>query len=122
MNPTYASQYAFIGLFTLIAIIFPILPLVLAKFVAPKKPSRIKQAAYECGIESQGDPWIQFRVQYYLYALVFVIFDVEVLFVYPWAVQFKQLGPVALVEMAIFLGILGVGLAYAWLKGVLEWR
>ena len=122
MHPDYASQYAFIGLFVVVAILFPILPLVLARFVAPRKPSRIKQAAYECGIESTGDPWIQFRVQYYLYALVFVIFDVEVLFVYPWAVQFKQLGPVALVEMAIFLGILGVGLAYAWLKGVLEWR
>ena len=122
MNPAYASQYAFIGLFTLVAIIFPILPLILAKFVAPKKPSRIKQAAYECGIESQGDPWIQFRVQYYLYALVFVIFDVEVLFVYPWAVQFKALGPAGLIEMVVFLGILGVGLAYAWLKGVLEWR
>ncbi|MBI4355679.1 MAG: NADH-quinone oxidoreductase subunit A [Candidatus Omnitrophica bacterium] len=122
MNSEYASQYAFVGLFALVAIIFPILPLVLAKLVAPKKPSRIKQAAYECGIESTGDPWIQFRVQYYLYALVFVIFDVEVLFVYPWAVQFRALGPAALVEMAIFLGILGVGLAYAWLKGVLEWR
>ena len=122
MNPDYVYQYAFIGLFTVVAVIFPILPLILAQFVAPKKPSHLKQAPYECGIESKGDPWIQFRVQYYLYALVFVIFDVEVLFVYPWAVQFRALGPAGLVEMAIFLGILGVGLAYAWMKGVLEWR
>ena len=122
MNPDYASNYAFVGLFAVVAVIFPILPLLLARLVAPKKPSKIKQAAYECGMESTGDPWIQFRVQYYLYALVFVIFDVEVLFVYPWAVQFKALGPAGLIEMAVFLGILGVGLAYAWLKGVLEWR
>ena len=122
MNPEYASQYAFVGLFAVVAIIFPILPLLLAKFVAPKKPSRIKQAAYECGLESAGDSWVQFRVQYYIYALLFVIFDVEVLFIYPWAIIWKSLGLVAFLEMAVFLAILGVGLAYAWKKGVLEWE
>lgn len=72
---SYFYHYLFIGIFVLVAIVFPILPIILAKFVAPKKPSPIKNATYECGLEAQGDPWIQFRIQYYLYALIFVIFD-----------------------------------------------
>ena len=99
-----------------------VLPLVLAHFLAPKKPGPSKIAAYECGLPSTGDPWVQFRVQYYLYALLFVIFDVEVVFLYPWAVVWRTLGWAAFVEMAVFLGILAVGLAYAWKKGVLEWE
>ena len=97
-------------------------PLILAKFVAPKKPGQSKQAPYECGMESTGDPWVQFRVQYYIYALLFVVFDVEVVFIYPWALVWKGLGLVALAEMILFLAILAVGLAYAWKKGVLEWE
>jgi NADH:ubiquinone oxidoreductase subunit 3 (subunit A) len=73
-------------------------------------------------LESQGDPWVQFNVQYYVYALLFVIFDVEVIFLYPWALVWKGLGPVVFAEMAIFLAILAVALVYAWKKGVLEWR
>ena len=122
MSSTYAQQYLFIGLLTVAAIILAVVPLVVARFVAPSKPGKSKSAAYECGMESTGDPWLQFRVQYYLYALLFVIFDVEVVFIYPWAVIWKSLGLLAFVEMAIFLGILAVGLAYAWKKGVLEWE
>ncbi len=122
MNPTYSSQYLFVGILTLVGVVLAGAPLILAKFVAPKKPGKSKTAAYECGLESTGDPWVQFRVQYYIYALLFVIFDVEVLFLYPWALVWKQFGVVALVEMALFLAILGVGLAYAWKKGVLEWE
>ncbi len=70
---------------------------------------------------SSGEPWVQFRAQYYIYALLFVIFDVEVVFIFPWAMIWKTLGPIALIEMVLFLAILGVGLLYAWKKGVLEW-
>ena len=120
--PDYFQHYLFIGLLTAAAIGFGVAPLVLARFIAPRRPSPSKQAPYECGVESTGDPWVQFRVQYYLYALLFVIFDVEVIFIYPWALVWKGLGPVALAEMALFLAILGVALAYAWKKGVLEWE
>ena len=68
-----------------------------------------------------GDAWIQFKIQYYLYALVFIVFDVEVILIFPWAVVFKRLGPVAFMEMAIFLGILFLGLVYVWKKRDLEW-
>ena len=122
MTSVYFQQYLFIGLLALVATVLAVLPLVLARFVAPKKPGHSKQSAYECGLESPGDPWVQFRVQYYLYALLFVIFDVEVVFIYPWALVWKSVGLLAFVEMALFLAILGIGLAYAWKKGVLEWE
>ncbi len=122
MPSAYFQQYVFVGALTVAALILAVLPLIVAKFIAPKKPGKSKTAAYECGLESTGDPWMQFRVQYYIYALLFVIFDVEVVFIYPWALIWKSLGLVAFVEMALFLAILGVGLAYAWKKGVLEWE
>ena len=122
MNPAYTTQYLFVGLLTLVAIVLAVFPLVLARFIAPKKPGKSKLAAYECGLESTGDPWVQFRVQYSIYALLFVIFDVEIVFIYPWALIWKPLGIVAFVEMVVFLGILAVGLVYAWKKGVLEWH
>ena len=119
---TYFQQYAFIALLTGVAIVLGVAPLILAKFIAPRKPGKSKQDPYECGLESTGDPWVQFRVQYYIYALLFVIFDVEVVFIYPWALVWKGLGPMAFAEMALFLMILAVGLVYAWKKGVLEWN
>ena len=122
MPEAYLHQYVLIGLLAGVAIILGAVPLILARFIAPKKPGQAKQAPYECGLESQGDPWVQFRVQYYVYALLFVVFDVEVVFIYPWAIVWKELGPIALAEMGLFLAILGVGLVYAWKKGVLEWR
>lgn len=122
MTDSYTQQYLFIGLLACAGLFFGIAPLILAKFVAPKKPGLTKQAPYECGLESVGDPWVQFKAQYYVYALLFVIFDVEVLFIYPWALIWKEFGAVALVEMGVFIGILGVALAYAWKKGVLEWE
>ena len=122
MSDTYTYNYLFIAVFVVVAIIFPLLPIVLAWFVAPKKPSAIKNATYECGVETQGETWIQFRVQYYLFALLFVVFDIETIFVYPWAVAFNKLGVFAFVEMVVFLGVLAGGWAYAWKKGVLEWQ
>ncbi|MFO7167050.1 MAG: NADH-quinone oxidoreductase subunit A [Chloroflexota bacterium] len=115
------SNYAFIGVFLIAALLFPALPLVAARFLAPKRPTPIKQSTYECGLEAIGDIRVQFKVQYYLYALAFVIFDIEVVFLFPWAVAYGQLGLFALIEMAIFLLILIAGLVYAWKKGALEW-
>ena len=119
---SYFYHYLFIGVLVLFAAVFPLLPIVLAKFVAPKKPSASKNDTYECGLAAEGDAWIQFRVQYYLYALLFVIFDVETVFIYPWAVSFKHLGLFAFIEVILFLAILAVGLAYAWKKNLLEWE
>ena len=122
MDTLYAQQYLFIGLLAAAAVVLGVAPLILAWCISPRKPGRVKQAPYECGIESTGDSWVQFRVQYYVYALLFVIFDAEVIFIYPWALVWKGLGPVALAEMALFLAILAVALAYAWKRGVLEWE
>jgi NADH-quinone oxidoreductase subunit A len=123
MSPnSYEYQYLFLGIFLIIAVIFPLLPLLLAQIVAPKKPNPIKSASYECGVEAKGDSWVQFKAQYYVYALIFVIFDIEVIFIYPWAVAYRQMGLFAFVEMLIFLSILAFGLIYAWKKNVLEWK
>jgi NADH-quinone oxidoreductase subunit A len=122
MSDAYFQQYLFIGLLAGTAIILGVAPLLLAKLVAPKKPGKTKIDSYECGLESQGDAWIQYDVQYYIYALLFVVFDVEIMFIYPWAIVWKGLGPVVFAEMALFLGILAVALVYAWKKGALEWR
>ena len=119
---SYTYHYLFIGLFLIVALVFPVLPIVLAYFVAPKKPSASKNATYECGVEASGDAWMQFHPQYYLYALIFVIFDIETIFIYPWAVAYKQLGLFAFVEMLLFIAILVIGLIYAWRKGILEWK
>ncbi len=115
------ATYAFIGIFLLFGLSMPIIVLVMAYFLRPGRPTPIKQATYECGLEAVGDIWVQFKIQYYLYALAFLIFDIEVVFLYPWAVAYNQLGLFALIEMLIFMLILVYGLAYAWRKGALEW-
>jgi NADH-quinone oxidoreductase subunit A len=115
------AEYAFIGLFLLAAAMFPLIPLLAARRLRPVRPTPTKLDTYECGLEVIGDLRVQFRVQYYLFALAFVIFDVEAIFLFPWAVAFNQLGLYALIEMAIFLVILGFGLVYAWKKGALRW-
>ena len=113
--------YLFLGLFTLAAVVVPLLPLVLARFVAPRKPGFEKNQAYECGMETEGDTWVQFRMQYYVFAILFVIFDVEALFLFPWAVVFRHQGLAGLAAMGVFLGVLLMGLIYAWQEGALEW-
>ena len=118
----YNLNYLFLGVFFLAALVVPLLPIVLARFVAPKKPGPTKNAPYECGMETEGDTWVQFRVQYYLFAILFVVFDVEALFLFPWAVVFKEMGVPGLIAMGTFLGILALGLVYAWQKGALEWE
>ncbi len=116
------SQYAFIGIFALIALGLPIVGLLFAWLLRPKKPNPVKNATYECGLETIGSTWVQFKAQYYLFALIFVVFDVEAVFVFPWAVAYRKLALYGLVEMVLFIAILVAGLAYAWRKGALEWQ
>ena len=114
-------NYIFIGLLLVVAIVFAVLPLVVVRIIAPRKRSPAKGDTYECGVRTYGETWVRFRIQYYIYALMFVIFDIETVFLFPWAVSYAGLGTFALVEMVIFLLILLVGLVYAWAKGVLRW-
>ncbi len=114
-------NYVFIGMLLLGAIGFAVAPLVVVALVAPRKRSLAKSDIYECGVRTTGETWVRFKIQYYIYALMFVVFDIETVFLYPWAVSYGGLGAFALVEMVIFLVILAVGLIYAWGKGVLRW-
>lgn len=115
------TDWQFIGIFLLLSPIFPALPVVLNRVLSPKKPNAIKQQTYECGIETVGDTWIQFKVQYYIYALVFVVFDVEAIFLFPIAAAYGQLGAFAIGAAALFIILLADGLIYAWGNGSLEW-
>ncbi len=104
-----------------IAAVFGLLVLFLSSLAIPKKPDSVKNATYECGVETIGPTYVQFHTRYYLYALLFVIFDVEAVFLFPWAVAYRQLGVFALAQMAIFIGLLLIGYVYAWRKKALEW-
>jgi NADH:ubiquinone oxidoreductase subunit 3 (subunit A) len=115
------SEWIYIGLFLVIGIIVPVVPLVFARLVAPRKPNPIKQSTYECGIETVGDSWVQFKAQYYVFALVFLVFDVEAVFLFPWALSLKQLPLFVVLEGILFIAILISGLIYAWRKGMMEW-
>ena len=116
------NDWLFVSLFIPIIIAMPAAPIVIARLLtAPKKPNLLKNQTYECGVETVGDSWIQFKVQYYIFALVFVIFDVETVFLFPWAVAYQQLPLFAVLEGVLFILILAGGLLYAWRKGALEW-
>ena len=114
-------NYLFILALLLAAVAFALAPLIVVFLVAPRKRSLAKSDTYECGVKTYGETWVRFRIQYYIYALMFVLFDIETVFLYPWAVSYGGLGSFALIEMAVFLSILFAGLAYAWAKGVLRW-
>ena len=116
------EQWLYIGVFLVLAPILAVVPILIPKLIAPKKPNPIKLQTYECGIETVGDTWVQFRVQYYIFALVFLIFDVEIVFLYPWAVAFDILPMFAVLEGVLFVLILLAGLIYAWKRGALEWK
>jgi NADH:ubiquinone oxidoreductase subunit 3 (subunit A) len=117
----FSEQWLYIGIFLIIAPVFPIMAIMVPRIIAPKKPNVIKSETYECGIETVGETWVQFKVQYYIFALVFLIFDVETVFLFPWAVAFGQLPLFSVLEGALFILILVAGLLYSWRKGVLEW-
>lgn len=111
-----------IGLMLALAIIVPTIALVLSRILQPRFVTSSKEQTYECGIKPYGTAWVQFNIRYYIYALIFVIFDIETIFLYPWAVAFNKLGLFAVIEMFIFLIILTIGFAYAWKKGALDWH
>ncbi len=115
------NDWIFIGIFLILAPIFPALALLIPRLIAPRKPNPLKTETYECGIETFGETRVQFKAQYYIFALVFLIFDIEVVFLYPWAVAFDQLPMFAVLEGVLFILILVAGLMYTWRKGVLEW-
>ncbi len=107
--------------FFLAGVVFVAGAVALSYLVSPKSTNPDKWEPYECGIETQGPTWIQFKVGYYLFAILFLIFDVEIIFLIPWAVVMKEIGMVAFVEIVIFFVILGLGLIYAWKKDALRW-
>ena len=115
------ADWQFIGIFVVLSPIFPLAPVVLNRLLAPYRPNPIKQQTYECGIETVGDTWIQFKVQYYIYALVFVVFDIEAVFLFPIAAAYVVLNLVAIGAAVLFIFLLADGLIYAWSRGVLEW-
>ena len=123
-----AKDFLTVGIFLAVGIGFVTITLIASYFFRPYRPSKEKQSTYECGEVPIGPAWVQFRAGYYIYALIFLIFDVEAVFIFPWAAKLLDfskdpaLAILGLVDMVIFIGVLAVGLAYAWQKGVLEWK
>ena len=115
------NPWIFIGLFFVLGPILPATPIILNWLLGPERPNKIKQDPYECGVEMVGTPWAQFRAQWYVFALVYVVFDVEVIFLFPWAKAYNQMGLFALFEVFVFVALLLVALWYVSRKDALEW-
>jgi NADH-quinone oxidoreductase subunit A len=115
------NDWLYVGLFFLIVAIFPGAPILIAGLLAPKRSTPSKTQVYECGMETVGDTLVQFKIQYYVFALTFLVFDVELVFLFPWAVAFDKLPLVGVISGILFIVILFVELLAAWRKGVLEW-
>jgi len=109
-------------LFFIIGVVLVGSAIIFSAFVAPKSFNPVKMEPYECGIPSEGPAWIQFNVGYYLFAIIFLVFDVETVFIFPWGVVMKEIGMRAFIEILIFFFILGLGLLYAYRKGALKWQ
>lgn len=118
----YFESYLTVGAFAALGAVLVLGMLGVASVLRPVKPSKAKQMTYECGVDPVGSGWSQSYVRYYVFGLLFVIFDVEAVFIFPWAVKLEDLGMFGLVEMLIFIGILLLGLVYAIRKGVLTWE
>ena len=121
------GNFGYMGIFLIAALGFAslmvLLPLLLRRLrIVPRKPNPLKSSTYECGMDTVGKTWVQFNFRYYFFALLFVIFDIQVVFLYPWAIAVNQLKLFGLLEMLAFFLILVVGFVYAWRKGVLEWK
>ena len=114
-------QFANVLVFLVVAVLFLGVSLIISSLIRPSKFSAEKLLPYECGENPQGSPWIQFNIRFYVFALIFIIFDVEAAFLLPWAVVFKSMGWVGFIDGLIFIAILAVGLAYVWAKGDLHW-
>lgn len=114
---TFGNVFVFLAL----GVVFVVGGFVTSRLLRPRRPNSIKNSTYECGEEAIGSAWIKFNIRFYVVALIFIIFDVEVIFLFPWATVFKGLGEFALIEALVFAVILILGLAYAWAKGDLDW-
>ena len=115
------NDWLYIGLFVVVEALVPSAAIIISWILSPKKPNHIKQSTYECGMETVGENWVQFKAQYYIFALVFLVFDVETVFLFPWAVSLGKLSLYAVFEGIVFILILIAGLVFAWRKGMLEW-
>lgn len=114
-------DFAAVLVFIALAVLCVFFTLVFSWVVRPSKPSAAKSSTYECGEIPSGDAWIKFNIHFYVIALIFIIFEVEILVLFPWAVVFQKLGMTGFIEMAVFVGILALGLAYLWKKEDLDW-
>ena len=123
---TYSESYLMVSLFFIVGLALPVVALSIGRLLRPHNPTPAKEITYESGIDPVGGSWVQYNIRYYLFALLFVLFDVETVFLYPWAVAYDTLrngiGLFVLVEMLIFVVLLVIGLIYAWKKKVLEWK
>jgi NADH-quinone oxidoreductase subunit A len=117
----YNNQYVLVAIFVALGVFLPVAALTIGRWLRPARPVDEKYTTYESGNEPVGDSQVRFNIRYYLFALMFIIFDLETVFLYPWAVAYGKLGLFALVEMLIFVSLLVVGLIYAWKKKVLTW-
>ena len=115
------TEFGKIFLFILVAVVFVLIALVMAKLVRPSRKTHEKQTTYECGENPEGTPWVKFNIRFYVVALIFLIFDVEVVLLFPWALNYKEYGVYGFLVGIIFLLVLFVGMAYEWRKGDLEW-
>jgi len=116
------ENYFPVLLFICVGVAMGVVPVVLGKLAGPNRPDDKKLSAYECGFEAFEDARMKFDVRYYLVAILFILFDLEIAFLFPWAIVLKEVGTFGFVSMMIFLGILVVGFAYEWIKGALEWE
>ena len=114
-------DWTFVVFMLLIGLLLPAAAIIANKILSPSKPNKIKSDIYECGVETVGETWVQLKGQYYIFGLIFLIFDIEAVFLFPWAVAYNQLALYMVVEGVIFIAILASGLLYAWRKGALEW-
>jgi NADH-quinone oxidoreductase subunit A len=121
MIATYLTDWVYVWLFIVAGAALVVVILLFSKVINPSHPTPEKLSTYECGIPPVGNPWAPFAVRYYVFALLFLVFDVEAVFLFPWAIVFRSLGTAGFVEMLLFIAVLGVGLLYAWRKGALEW-
>jgi len=121
------EEYGYIGILLIVAILFaismPVIPLILSFLkIIPKNSNEAKNSTYECGMQTIGKTWVQFNFRYYFFAVLFVALDVLTVFLYPWAVNLKEVGPFGFIVVVAFFVIILVGYVYAWLKGALEWK
>ncbi|THV27587.1 NADH-quinone oxidoreductase subunit A [Glycomyces paridis] len=128
MDTSRLSDYAVFGVLLLAGFAFVAAAMTANRVLRPSAPSAAKGGTYECGVDPESAPghvgsdWAQVQIRYYVYAFLFVLFAVEAVFLFPWAVVFRAFGTAAAAEMGVFVGVLALGLAYAWRKGVLRWR